>query len=116
MDFGHGFTLKRELGRSGDGDFLPFQALVAIHMTHRLFAVVATLALLWLARRLWRHAAQRRVGLALALLALLQVASGLSNVVLGWPLVAALVHTGGAAAIVALLSMLLRRGATTPHS
>ena len=41
MDFGHGFTLGRELGRAGDGDFLPFQALVAIHMAHRLFALVA---------------------------------------------------------------------------
>jgi cytochrome c oxidase assembly protein subunit 15 len=116
MDFGHGFTLQRELGRSGDGDFLPFQALVAIHMAHRLFAVVATLALLWLARRLRRQPAQQRAGFALALLALLQVASGLSNIVLGWPLAAALVHTGGAAAMVALLSMLLRRAAAAPRS
>ena len=111
MDFGHGFTLRRELGRAGDGDFLPFQALVAIHMTHRLFALVATLALLWLVHALWSHPGQRRTALALLLLTLLQVASGLSNVVLGWPLAAALAHTGGAALLVGLLSMLLARAA-----
>ena len=109
MDFGHGFTLKRELGRAGDGDFLPFQALVAIHMMHRLFALLAAAALLALAHVLWHRLAQRGAALLLLALTLLQVASGLSNVVLGWPLVAALVHSGGAAALVALLSSLLAR-------
>ena len=104
-------TLRRELGRAGDGDFLPFQALVAIHMTHRLFALVATLALLWLVRALWSRPGQRRAALALLMLTLLQVASGLSNVVLGWPLAAALAHTGGAALLVGLLSTLLARAA-----
>jgi cytochrome c oxidase assembly protein subunit 15 len=36
-----------------------------------------------------------------------QLASGLSNVVLGWPLVAALAHTGGAAALVVVLTWAL---------
>jgi len=107
MDFGHGFTLGRELGRAGDNDFLPFQALVAIHMVHRLFAVVACLALLALAHALWHHLGQRRAAVAVLLLTLLQVASGLSNVVLGWPLAAALAHSAGAAALVAVLSALL---------
>ena len=109
MDFGHGFTLKRELGRAGDGEFLPFEALVAIHMVHRLFAVLAAAALLLLAHRLWRRLALPRPALLLLGLSLLQVASGLSNVVLGWPLVAALVHTGGAALLVAVLSSLWAR-------
>jgi heme a synthase len=111
MDFGHGFTLNRELGRAGDGDFLPFQALVAIHMAHRLFAVVATLALLALAHVLWHRLAQRRTAWVVLVLTLLQVASGLSNVVLGWPLAAALGHTAGAAALVGVLSALLARAA-----
>jgi cytochrome c oxidase assembly protein subunit 15 len=42
------------------------------------------------------------------LLAVWQLASGLSNVVLGWPLVAALAHTGGAAALVVVLTWALR--------
>jgi cytochrome c oxidase assembly protein subunit 15 len=40
--------------------------------------------------------------------------SGLSNVVLGWPLVAALAHTGGAAAMVVLLTAIISR--TRPAS
>ena len=109
MDFGHGFTLVRELGRSGGGDYLPFEALVAIHMVHRLFAIVAGVALLALAHVLWHRLAQRRAALALLGLTLLQVASGLSNVVLGWPLAAALVHSAGAAVLVGVLASLLAR-------
>ncbi len=111
MDFGHGFTLDRDLGRAGDGDFLPFQALVAIHMAHRLFAVVAVLALLGLAHVLWHRLNLRRSALVLLVLTLAQLASGLSNVVLGWPLVAALGHSAGAAALVGVLSALLARTA-----
>ncbi|MDP3222317.1 MAG: heme A synthase, partial [Rubrivivax sp.] len=50
-----------------------------------------------------------RFGLGLGLLTLMQVASGLSNVVLDWPIVAALVHSAGAAALVLLLALLLAR-------
>jgi cytochrome c oxidase assembly protein subunit 15 len=42
-------------------------------------------------------------------LAAAQLASGLSNVVLGWPLVAALGHSAGAAAMVALATSLVAR-------
>jgi cytochrome c oxidase assembly protein subunit 15 len=49
-------------------------------------------------------------------LALLQLATGLSNVVLGWPMLAAILHTGGAAAMVAVLVWLLAaRRATAPE-
>ena len=40
---------------------------------------------------------------AIAALALWQLASGLSNVVLGWPLLGAVAHTGGAAGLVSTL-------------
>jgi cytochrome c oxidase assembly protein subunit 15 len=109
MDFGHGFTLLRELGRAGHGGYLPFEALVAIHMAHRLFAGVVTVVLLTLAWRLWREPAFRRFGAGLGALLLAQLASGLSNVVLGWPLFAALSHSAGAGALVLLLTLLLAR-------
>ncbi len=109
MDFGHGFSLLRHLGVAADGSALPFDALVAIHMVHRLFAVVATAVLGWLAWRLWSNTDTRRWGAVLALLLLAQLLSGLSNVVLGWPLVAALGHSAGAAALVLCLSLLLAR-------
>jgi heme a synthase len=38
-----------------------------------------------------------------------QFLTGLSNAVLGWPLLAAVAHTGGAAMLVALLATLLAR-------
>jgi cytochrome c oxidase assembly protein subunit 15 len=37
-------------------------------------------------------------------LILLQATTGISNVVLGWPLVAAVAHTGGAAALVVVMT------------
>jgi len=108
MDFTHGFALQRELGSTADGGWLPFAALTAIHYTHRLAAYVVLTALALVAWRL--HAAgQPRFALGFALVALWQLASGLSNVVLGWPLVAAVAHTGGAAALVMLLTALLAR-------
>ena len=111
MDPGHGFTLLRELGRTDGGGFLPAQALVAIHLAHRVAAMVVVAALAWLVWRLASgRAAESRHGAAiLAVLMLLQVASGVSNVVLGWPLVAALGHSAGAAALVGVLTMLAWR-------
>ena len=111
MDAAHGFTLLRELGRAGHGGYLSFDALVAIHWVHRVFALVATLALLVLVRRLWRSAAAvpRRFALALLALLLVQLASGLSNVVLGWPMLGALAHSAGAAALVGTLTALWAR-------
>jgi cytochrome c oxidase assembly protein subunit 15 len=111
MDAGHGFTVLRELGRAGHGGFLPFDALVAIHMAHRLFAVVAAAAVLGLAWVLWqqREAVARRFAIALAALLAWQVASGLSNIVLGWPIAAALGHSAGAAALVGVLGALWAR-------
>jgi cytochrome c oxidase assembly protein subunit 15 len=111
MDFREGYTLLRHLGRTEDGSLLGFEALVAIQMGHRLCAVLATAVLGWLAWRLWRQAEARRYGIGLGALLLLQLASGLSNVVLGWPLLAALGHSAGAAALVLVLVLVLARSA-----
>ncbi|WP_440233829.1 COX15/CtaA family protein, partial [Escherichia coli] len=75
-------------GQDGQGGFITLPALTAIHMGHRLGAAVATVAVLALVARAWPVARREAWGL-LALL-LLQVLSGLSNVVLDWPLLAAL--------------------------
>ena len=111
MDAAHGFTVLRELGRAGDGGYLPFEALVAIHMVHRGFALVAVAAVLGLAAALWRAGTPMARRFAAALLGLLavQVLSGLSNIVLGWPIVAALGHSAGAAALVGVLGALWAR-------
>lgn len=112
MDFESGFRLWRALGTDGQGGLLSFQALTAIHVTHRLGAVALTLAALWLAWRL-RAAPTRRWAFAILALLVWQVLSGVSNVVLGWPLLAALSHSAGAAAWVLVLTVL---GARLPQA
>ena len=104
MDFAQGFTLWRELGASGDGANLSFQALTAIHYVHRIgsYVVFAVLAVLAIALN-WQ-ATFRAESRWLAGLLALQVATGLGNVLLGWPLVAAVLHTAGAAGLVVLLT------------
>ncbi len=104
MDFRHGFALWRELGLSHTGDALPFQALTAIHYLHRLSAYVVFAGLAWLAWLLWQLPGMHRSARWLVGLALWQFASGLTNVVLDWPLPAAVAHTGGAAALVIVMT------------
>jgi heme a synthase len=105
MDFRAGFELWRRLGYQGDDQALPFQALTAIHYVHRLFAGVVFVVAGTLALRLRRSVLSRSSGnLILAVLAL-QAVTGLTNIFLDWPLAAAVLHTGGAAALLGLLLM-----------
>ncbi len=105
MDFDAGFTLQRGLGVQADGSALPFAALTAIHVVHRLGALVVLTALALLIAALRRPAPRYAQGLLA--IAVLQTLTGLSNVVLDWPLLAAVAHTGGAAVLVTLLAALL---------
>ncbi|MDP3250506.1 MAG: COX15/CtaA family protein [Hydrogenophaga sp.] len=104
MNFSDGFTLWRELGQNRAGDAIAFPALTAIHYVHRLMAYAVLAAMIWLGWRLLREPGLRGTAQALLLLAAWQFASGLTNVVLDWPLLAAVGHTGGAAALVIVLT------------
>ena len=104
MDFQQGFQVWRPLGLLQDGSHISFAGLTAIHYAHRLFAYLVLLGMAVLAWRLVRTPGLRAQGRWLGWLALLQLATGLSNVVLGWPLVAAVLHTGGAAALTVVLT------------
>ena len=93
MDFAQGFQIWRELGMLQDGSHISFAGLTAIHYVHRLMAYVVLAAMVWLALQLRPYLkAQAHWLLALAAL---QLATGLSNVILDWPLLAAVLHTGG---------------------
>ena len=107
MNFREGFTLWRELGAGRNGENISFQALTAVHYVHRLTAYVVFAALLVVGVKLYRIQTLRSASLWLAGLALLQVATGLANVLFGWPLAAAVMHTGGAAALVVVLTGML---------
>ena len=106
LDFQHGFTLWRELGKTAAGHYLPFQALVAIHWIHRNFAfvLIAVLGLtLW---RAWAVPALRPVARAIAIVLCLQASTGLATVYLSFPLVIAVLHNAGAALLVLTVTML----------
>ena len=107
MDFAQGFTLWRPLGLQPDGSPISFEALTAIHMVHRWMAGILVLVIALVLWQLRTYPALRRPMQLLGLLLALQLVTGLSNVVLGWPLLAAVLHTGGAGAMLVCLVWLL---------
>jgi cytochrome c oxidase assembly protein subunit 15 len=107
MDFGRGFEIWRPLGFGRDGAPLSFQALTAIHFAHRVLALLTLLLLGAMCVALKSNESISKPVRTLGALLVLQLATGLSNVVLGWPLVAAVLHTGGAGAMVVVLVWLL---------
>lgn len=113
MDFSSGFTWWRALGHTSEGEVIAMQALVAIHWAHRVFALVVLTAVGILTWHLWRSGFAR-LPQALASLLLLQLLTGLSNVVLQWPLLLAVMHSGGAALLVVLIVVALHRTSAGP--
>lgn len=106
MDFTHGFTLWRHLGKTAAGDYLPFSALTAIHWVHRNFAFVVIGCIVWVGYRALQSTVLRQTAYWLLIAAGLQFATGISTIFLNWPLVIAVLHNGGAALLVILLVML----------
>lgn len=114
MDFSHGFTLWRELGMTRAGDYLPFDALVAVHWVHRVFAFVVVAVVAAVGWRAARIDGIARLGKGLLAVILLQLGTGIATVELNWPLTIAVLHNAGAALSVALLTMLNVRLAGQP--
>ncbi|KVE38790.1 COX15/CtaA family protein [Burkholderia sp. TSV86] len=106
MDFRNGFHLWRALGMTNDGDAITQDALVAIHWTHRTFALVVVAYLIAFALKARRFASLRRPANGLLAVVALQCATGLTNIVLQWPLPVAVMHNGGAAVLLLLVVML----------
>jgi heme a synthase len=104
MDFANAFHVRRELGRTESGELLPHAALVAIHWSHRLFALVVVAVVIWTAVRTFR--VSTRLGIAIALLLLTQFALGVANVAFNLPLALAAAHNAGAAALLVSLVVL----------
>lgn len=114
MDFAQAFEIWRPLGLLSDGNHISFAALTAIHYVHRLAAYGVIAAVVAVALAMRRQTALAGQGRWLLGLIGLQFLTGLSNVVLDWPLVAAVLHTGGAAALVTVMTWAL--AATRTHS
>ncbi len=108
MQLREGFEIWRELGQTGKGQTITLPALTAIHVVHRMFAFIVFAVVGIAAWKMFHTSppgnATRKAAWALAALLLWQLITGLSNVVLGWPLLAAVSHTGGAAAMVIVMT------------
>jgi len=116
MDFGHGFTLWRDLGKTSSGDLLPLEALTAIHWVHRSFAFIVIAYIAWLARKAFKIEGLRKTGMWILIGLALQFASGISTIYLSWPMVIAILHNGGAALLVLLLVLLIYKSKLSPLS
>jgi cytochrome c oxidase assembly protein subunit 15 len=102
-----GFAVWRALGMTADGQNLPLSALSTIHFVHRVAAGVVLLVMVTLGWRLRQVKGMNTAALWLLALSALQLITGVSNVVFQWPLLAAVLHTGGAAALVVTLTWAL---------
>jgi cytochrome c oxidase assembly protein subunit 15 len=106
-DFPEAFVLWREIGVNYEGGVLDQPARAAIHVTHRIGAVVTLLVLLSLGVRLLKVPRLRGGGQAVLAMVTLQFTLGVLNVVLALPLAVAVMHNAGAALTLAVLLSLL---------
>jgi cytochrome c oxidase assembly protein subunit 15 len=102
MDFANGFHLTQHIGPNYLGGQLDSDARTAIHVSHRLGALLVSLVILLLA---WGLRAQRHRGLALLLVLalLLQLSLGVANILLQLPLAVAVAHNAGGALLLLCL-------------
>ena len=108
-NFQEGFILWREVGVDYEGGLLDQRSRVAIHLTHRIGAVITLLVLIVLAFRLIKIPRLRTGGQVLMALVLAQFTLGILNVALYLPLPNAVAHNAGAALLLATLLGLLNK-------
>ncbi|MGB7298041.1 MAG: COX15/CtaA family protein [Burkholderiaceae bacterium] len=108
-DFSNAFHLLRELGRDASGELLSHDALTAIHLSHRMGAIVATICVGWLGFKALGQPQLRQPGFLLILALIAQVLLGLSNVVFSLPLAIAVAHNGMAAILLMLVVVIKYR-------
>jgi len=106
MDFANGFTLWRDLGMTAYGEYLPFDALTAIHWTHRTFAFVVFAMITWVAFHAMRSDGLHKSGRWLLILIVLQLLVGIATIFLQLPLLLAVLHNGIAALLLLLMIIL----------
>jgi len=108
-DFVEGFRIWRSIGVDYEGGVLDLAARVAIHIAHRIGAVITLVVLAIVAIRLMRTTVMPRSGAVLLFLVIAQVSLGILNIVLVLPLPTAVAHNGVAALLLAQMLWLLHR-------
>lgn len=108
MDFAHGFNVFQHIGPNYLGGTMQNEGRIAIHFSHRIGAIVTALYLVLLAWRLFALglAQPRRVGKILLIIVSAQLALGIGNIVLHFPLAVAVAHNlTGAVLLLALVTL-----------
>ncbi len=111
MDFHDAFVLWRGLGVNYEGGVLANAARMAIHVTHRIGALVTGLTLITLGLSVWGRATSSRLkqaGLIVIAAVLLQICLGIATVHFGFPLPVATLHNAGAALLLLAMVWLVR--------
>jgi len=108
-DFKEGFVLWREIGVDYEGGILDHPSRVAVHLVHRIGAVITLFVLVVLSLRLLGIGQLRSGGGLLLVLILAQFTLGVLNIVLYLPLANAVAHNAGAALLLATLLGLLNK-------
>lgn len=106
MDFRHAFQFVRELGMTAAGAQLSYEALTAIHWTHRVGAFATLIYVGWLALTVLRMPGLKAHGAVVLALLVLQAGFGVANVVLSLPLPVAVAHNSGAALLLIAMVVL----------
>ena len=106
VNFSDAFHVVRELGKTAQGDMIDLPALTAIHLSHRLGAVLVLMIIGLLAFFCFRQGVATREARWLLLMLALQWALGISNVIFDLSLWVAVGHTGGAVVLLALTLLL----------
>lgn len=108
-DFAEGFVLWRGIGVDYEGGILDGAARHAIHLSHRLFALLVLAQLGVLVWRLLRTPGLAGWGAGLGAALATQIVLGISNIVFGLPIAVATAHLAGAALMLFLMITLLAR-------
>lgn len=112
MDFVNGFNLTQSIGPNYLGGIMDNDARVAIHMSHRIGAIITTIYLVFLSWILIKQIAlpeTKRMGLVILAVLALQVALGFGNVLFAFPVWIAVAHNLGGALLLLTQVTLMHR-------
>tara|TARA_B110000008_G_C16568775_1_gene403417 strand:- start:163 stop:600 length:438 start_codon:yes stop_codon:yes gene_type:complete len=105
VDFEEGFNFFQSIGPNYLGGQLDHEARLAIHMTHRIGALIVSAYLIFLA---YHFVVNRKNQIAFGILGILtlQVLLGISNIIFALPLLVAVGHNLGGLLLITYLSVL----------
>jgi cytochrome c oxidase assembly protein subunit 15 len=118
MDFIRGFDIFQEIGPNYLGGQMENEARIAIHMAHRIGAIITSVYLIFLFLKLLAVSSTptTRIGVILMLVLLAQVVLGLSNIIFHFPLTIAVLHNGVGAVLLLVLVTITHRVLTVQTS